>query len=276
MQEPLQKPGPGPDSGPFEQSPDYMQSLARGLEVLRSFDLEHPVMTLSQVAERVGLSRAVVRRCLLTLRHLGYLGSQGRQFTLRPRVLDLGFHYISSLSLPDRAWPFMEHLAQEVHESTSLSVLDDLEIVYVARVPARRIITLDLGVGARLPAFAASMGRVLLAGLPEPELDARLGRADLRPLTPHTLCSRAGLMDEIARVRRHGFSMVVDELEVGLCSVAVPIRDRSGRVAAALNLGLRSREGCREWATTVGLPALQAAQASIERTLALQPTHQVL
>lgn len=257
---------------PFETSPDYMQSLARGLEVLRAFDLEHPTMTLSQVAERVGLSRAVVRRCLLTLQHLGYLGSQGRQFTLRPKVLDLGFRYISSLSLPDRALPFMEQLAQKVHESTSLSVLDDLEIVYVARVPVLRIMTVNLGVGARLPAYAASMGRVLLAGLPEPELDARLGRAQLRPLTPYTLCSHDGLMAEIANVRRHGYCIVVDELEVGLCSIAVPVRDRSGRVAGALNLGVRSREGCREWAMTVGLPALRAAQDQIEHTLALQPT----
>lgn len=264
---------PDPAQPPFESSPDYMQSLARGLEVLRAFDLEHPAMTLSQVADRVGLSRAVVRRCLLTLQHLGYLGSQGRQFSLNPRVLDLGYHYLSSLSLPDRAMPFMEQLAQAVHESTSLSVLDDLEILYVARVPVQRIMTIALGVGARLPAFAASMGRVLLAGLPEGELDARLRRADLRPLTPYTLCSHEGLMAEIAKVRRQGHCLVVDELEVGLCSIAVPIHDRSGRVAGALNLGIRSREGCREWAMTVGLPALQTTQAQIERTLKFQPTH---
>ena len=270
MDQPVQ-----PEPASFEKSPNYMQSLARGLEVLRAFDLEHPTMTLSRVAERVGLSRAVVRRCLLTLQHLGYLGSQGRQFTLCPKVLDLGFRYLSSLSLPDRALPFMEQLAEEVKESTSLSVLDDLDIVYVARVPVRRIMTVALGVGARLPAFAASMGRVLLASLAEPELAERMRRADLRPLTPSTLCQIGPLTAEIRKVGRQGYALVVDELEVGLCSIAVPIHNHAGQVAGALNIGSRTRAGCREWALQSALPALRATQARIERTLADHPTPMV-
>ena len=260
-----------PAATPFEESPNYMQSLDRGLRVLRSFDLEHPSMTLSEVAERVHLSRAVVRRCLLTLQHLGYVASQGRQFHLLPRTLDLGFHYLSSLSLPDRALPFMEQLAQEVHESTSLSVLDDLDIVYVARVPVLRIMAVALGVGARLPAFAASMGRVLLASLPGDDLEERLDRAELRPLTPATIWQRDPLKAELRKVRRQGYAMVVDELEVGLCSIAVPIHDHAGQVAGALNIGSRTREGCREWALSVALPALRETQDRIEQNLAAHP-----
>jgi len=264
-----------PDTPPFEKSPDYMQSLARGIKVLSAFDLDHPTMTLSEAAERVGLSRAVVRRCLLTLQHLGYLDSRGRRFHLLPKALDLGFRYISSLSFPARAMPFMEEVAEQVKESCSLSVLDDLDLVYVARVPVRRIMTIALGVGARLPAYAASMGRVLLSGLSEADLDERLGRADLKPITALCICRLEPLKAEIDRVRRQGYALVVDELEVGLCSIAVPIHDHLGRVAAALNIGFRSREDCREWAVAVGLPALRSAQTRIEHTLSLHPAPMV-
>jgi IclR family pca regulon transcriptional regulator len=166
----------------------------------------------------------------------------------------------------------MEQLAQEVKESTSLSVLDDLDIVYVARVPVRRIMTVALGVGARLPAYAASMGRVLLASLPGAELEERLLRADLRPLTPATIWQREPLKEELRKVRRQGYAIVMDELEVGLCSIAVPIHDRSGQVAGALNIGSRTREGIQDWALSVALPALRETQEKIELTLANQHT----
>ena len=256
---------------PFENSTNYMQSLVRGLEVLRAFDLEHPAMTLSEVAERVGLARAVVRRCLLTLQHLGYIGSRGRQFHLLPKTLDLGFRYISSLSLPDRALPFMEQLAKEVDESSSLAVLDGLEIVYVARVPVRRVMTIALAVGARLPAFATSMGRVLLAGLPDPVLADRLRKADLKAITARTVWKMGPLKAEITKVRKQGYALVYEELELGLCSIAVPIYNHARQVAGALNIGFRAREGCREWALATALPALREAQAQIAAALAHYP-----
>ena len=154
----------------FEDGPDYVQSLARGLEVIRSFDAEHTAMSLSDISEITGLSRAVVRRVLLTLAHLGFVGQRGRHFSLKPKILELGFKYLSSLDFTELALPYMEDLAHKVNESCSLSVLDGHDIVYVARVPVRKVMTVSLGVGARLPAFCASMGRVLLSGLTEIEL----------------------------------------------------------------------------------------------------------
>ncbi len=252
----------------FEQSPDFVQSLARGLEVIRSFDEDHPSPTLSDLAERTGLSRATVRRSLLTLARLGYVGQKGRQFFLTPRILELGFGYLSSLGLPELALPFMETLAQQVGESCSLTVLDDTDIVYVARVPVRRVMAISLGVGARLPAFAASMGRVLLAGLPDDALDQWLARTPTRPLTPHTVHDRRALRAEVLRVRAQGYSLVLQELELGLCSIAVPVRDRQGRALAALNVGMPFGRGVRERALKEILPALRDAGRSIEEAAA--------
>jgi IclR family pca regulon transcriptional regulator len=171
----------------FEDSPDFVQSLARGLSVVRAFDRDHPRLTLSQVAVRSGLTRAVARRNLLTLRHLGYVGADGRDFYLRPRVLELGYSYLSSLGLGEIALQAMEELSHRVGESCSMAVLDDADIVYVARVPVRRVMSIALGVGARLPAFATSMGRVMLAGLGDAELDAWIAANRMRAITPHTL-----------------------------------------------------------------------------------------
>ena len=162
---------------PFEHSRDYVQSLARGLAVLRAFDREHPTLTLPGIAARTGLSRAAVRRLVLTLQHLGYVRPLGREYSLTPRVLELGFGYLGSLKLTELAQPLVEQLARRVNHSCSMAVLDGQSIVYVLRVPVRRVMTVALGVGARLPAFAASMGRVLLAGLSEADLDAWLRSA---------------------------------------------------------------------------------------------------
>lgn len=262
-----------PTAGPlFEESADYMQSLARGMGVLRAFDGRHPSMTLSETAERAGLSRAVARRCLLTLQHLGYVEALGRQFHLTPRVLELGFGYLNSLTFPELALPWMEGLSRRLDESCSLSVLDGHELVYVARVPVKRIMTIALGLGARLPAFAASMGRVLLAGLPDAVLEERLRQADPRPLTPFTIWEPGPLRAELRRVRAQGYALVVEELELGLCSIAVPIHNQSRQVVGALNIGLQAREGCREWALETALPALREAQGEIERSLLHHPT----
>ncbi len=245
-----------------------MQSLARGLDVIRAFDADHPDLSQAQIADRTGLARAVVRRSLITLQHLGYVGANGRQFHLMPRILELGFGYLSASRLPELALPTMEQLVRTVKESVSMSVLDGEQIVYVARVPVSRIMTIALGVGARLPAFAASMGRVLLAGLPDEQLDAWLGRAHLYAITPHTLCTAKALKAEILKVRRQGFALVARELEIGLFSAAVPIRSRRGDVLAGLNVSMQFHADSKSAAMRVMLPALRKAQAEIERILA--------
>ena len=176
----------------FTNSPDYLQSLDRGLQVLRAFNRERPRCTLSEIAAQIGLSRAVARRSLLTLQHLGYVAAQGRQFFLTPRVLELGYSYLSSLDLTELAHEAMEQLSQRVGESCSMAVLDGSDIVYVARVAVRRLMSVALGVGARLPAFAASMGRVLLADKSDDELTAWLRENTFRPITLHTIYKTAG------------------------------------------------------------------------------------
>jgi IclR family pca regulon transcriptional regulator len=252
----------------IEDSPDFVQSLARGLDVIRAFDADHPDLSQAQIADRTGLARAVVRRSLITLQHLGYVGANGRQFHLMPRILELGFGYLSASRLPELALPTMEQLVRTVKESVSMSVLDGEQIVYVARVPVSRIMTIALGVGARLPAFAASMGRVLLAGLPDEQLDEWLNRAHLYSITPHTLCTPKALKAEILKVRRQGFALVARELEIGLFSAAVPIRSRRGEVLAGLNVSMQFHADSKSVAMRVMLPALRKAQAEIERIIA--------
>jgi IclR family pca regulon transcriptional regulator len=232
-----------------ERPAHFVQSLQRGLEVIRAFDAEHPELTLSDVARSTGLTRAAARRFLLTLEALGYVRAHERWFSLTPRVLELGYAYLSSLTLPEVAEPHLERLVAEVRESSSVSVLDGTDIVYVARVPVSRIMTVAINVGTRFPAHATSMGRVLLAGLEDAELDAYLDGARLDRLSPRTITDPGELRAELERVRRQGWALVDQELEAGLRSVAAPVRDRSGRVIAAVNLsthaGRTSVEGAR-------------------------------
>ncbi|MDP5184667.1 IclR family transcriptional regulator C-terminal domain-containing protein [Blastococcus sp. BMG 814] len=216
----------------------FVQSLDRGLAVIRAFDAEHPRLQLSEVARATGLTRAAARRFLLTLVQLGYVRAEGREFSLRPRVLELGYSYLSGLTLPEVAQPHLEALVQRVEESSSLSVLDGDDVVYVARVHTKRIMTVMITVGTRFPAYATSMGRVLLAGLPDDELDAYLDRARLEPLTGHTVTDPGVLRKVLDEVRERGFAMVDQELEEGLRSAAAPVRDRSGAVVAAVNLSV--------------------------------------
>jgi IclR family pca regulon transcriptional regulator len=244
-----------------------VRSLERGLAVIRAFDAEHRDLTLSEVARATGLTRAAARRFLLTLVELGYVHVDGGRFSLRPRVLELGFAYLSSLSLPEVAQPHMEELVAQINESSSISVLDDTDIVYVARVPTRRIMSITLAVGTRLPAYATSMGRVLLAALPDAELDERLARIDVRPLTKRTVKGRDALRRELEAVRGQGYAVVDQELEEGLRSGAVPIRDASGAVVAALNVSVHaSRTSMQALRTELLRPALRAA-AAIEAEL---------
>jgi IclR family pca regulon transcriptional regulator len=241
----------------------FVQSLERGLAVIRALGGREP-QTLTEVAKATGLTRAAARRFLLTLVDLGYVRARNGRFALAPPVLDLGYAYLSSLSLPELSEPHLERLAEEVHESSSVSILDGDDIVYLARVPTRRIMTVAISVGTRFPAYATSMGRVLLAGLPDDELTARLERTELLALTPSTITSLRALRRELDRVRRQGFAIVDQELELGLRSVAVAIHDPAGAVAAAVNVSAHSSRTPLADMRRVLLPPLTATARAIE------------
>jgi IclR family pca regulon transcriptional regulator len=248
-------------------SSDFVQSLERGLAVIRAFDAENRELALSDVARSTGLTRAAARRFLLTLVKLGYVNfSQGR-FSLRPRVLELGYAYLSSLSLPEVAMPHMEKLVAKVNESCSISVLDETDIVYVARVPTRRIMSITLAVGTRLPAFVTSMGRVLLAGLSEDELEERLARIEIVPLTARTVKDMDALRATLATVRKQGYAATDQELEEGLRSLAVPLRNGSGTVTAALNVSVHASRASMAVLRRDFLPVALEAARSIEEDL---------
>lgn len=250
------------------RSRQFVQSLERGLEVIRALSLPGAGRTLSEVAHDTGLTRASARRFLLTLEQLDYVRSTDRRFALTPRVLELGYAFLSSLTLPQIAQPHLRELVERVHESSSISVLDGADIVYVAREPTQRIMTVLISVGTRFPAFATSMGRVLLAGLRDDELDAFLQDAQLTALTAATITDPERLRDELLRVRRRGWALVDQELEDGLRSIAVPVRDSTGAVVAAMNISTHaSRRTARQIRSDL-LPALSEAAARIERDLA--------
>jgi IclR family pca regulon transcriptional regulator len=215
---------------------DYVLSLERGLAVIQSFGHDAERMTLSEVACRTGLSRAAARRFLLTLADLGYVAFDGKRFRLTPRVLGLGYAYLASFTLVDVAELVLERVSTRTHESCSLSVLDGGDIVYVARVPTRRIMSVSISIGTRLPAHATSMGQVLLATLSPERLDGYFKTARLTSFTPRTLTSEANLRAQLARIASQGYALVDQEFEVGLRSIAVPVRDRGGRVIAAMNV----------------------------------------
>jgi IclR family pca regulon transcriptional regulator len=198
---------------------------------------------------------------------LGYVHFDGGRFSLRPRVLELGFAYLSSLTLPEVAQPHLEKLVAQVNESSSISVLDDTEVVYVVRVPTRRIMSITLAVGTRLPAFATSMGRVLLANLPDEELEERLARVNFESLTKRTVKDAAELRKVLAGVRRQGYALTDQELEEGLRSVAVAIRDSSGDAVAALNVSVHASRASVQALRSEFLPHAQEAAAAIEAEL---------
>jgi IclR family pca regulon transcriptional regulator len=259
---------------PAEAVPDppvrdrqFVQSLERGLSVIRALSAPEP-QTLSEVARVTGLTRAASRRFLLTLQQLGYVHLSGTRFALTPQVLELGYAYLSSLTLPEVAQPHLERLAEEIHESSSVSVLDGTDVVYVARVPTRRIMRVAISVGTRFPAYATSMGRVLLAGLDEADLVDVLAVSTLEPLTPETLHDERSLRTELDKVRAQGWALVDQELEAGLRSVAAPIHDRDGRVVAAVNVSAQAARTGVSDVHDVLLPPLLATARAIERDLA--------
>ena len=240
-----------------DADPDFMTSLARGLSVIRAFTGANPQLTIAEVAKISGLPRAAARRCLHTLERLGYVGSDGRRFSLRPRILALGYSFLSSTPLAETLQPVLERVSERVHESCSAAVLDEDEIVYVARAATRRIMSVTLNVGSRLPAYCTSMGRVLLSQLPRAEIDAFLAKARLKPFTDRTITSRDALRRVLEQVRERGYALVDQELELGLRSIAVPVRGANGSVAAAMNVSTQAaRVGRREMEGRF-LPALQ-------------------
>lgn len=245
----------------------FVQSLARGLAVIRAFDSDRPEMRLSDVARHTGLSRATARRFLLTLVDLGYVRTNGREFALTARVLELGYSYLSSLSLPEIVQPYLEELMAEVHESTSASVLEGYEIAYVARVPTKRIMSVRISMGTRFPAYATSMGRVMLAALSDDVLALHVRQADLKPLTSNTITTVDELLAELEVVRTQGWCMVDQELEMGLRSIAVPLMDSNRRVIAAINVSAQASEATLEEFRARLLGPLQAVADRINSEL---------
>ncbi|MCG5074280.1 IclR family transcriptional regulator [Paraburkholderia tagetis] len=256
-------PAPSDEQPEIPEKPgdSYVQSFARGLSVIRAFNAEHPEQTLTDVAAATGLTRAGARRILLTLQTLGYVEAEGRLFRLTPRILDLGFAYLTSMPFWNLAEPVMEELSGQVHESCSAAVLDRTEIVYVLRVPTHKIMTINLSIGSRLPAYCTSMGRVLLAALDEPALDATLGATPLYAHTPRTVTDKDEIKKIVAQVRQQGWAIVDQELEGGLISISAPIRNRQGRVIAAMNIsGNAQRTSAKQMVKTFLEPLQQAAQ----------------
>lgn len=248
---------------------DFVQSLARGLAVIKAFDAAHPELTLSDVARRAGVSRAAARRFLRTLESLGYIRSDGRVFALTPRVLELGFSYLSALSLPEIVQPHLEALSRDVGESVSAAVLDGDDIVYVARVPTRRIMSVRITIGTRFSAYATSMGRVLLAGLPETARDAAIEASVLEPYTARTITDAQALRAELDRVREQGWALIDGELEPGLRSVAAPVHGRDGAVVAAINVSSSATRDSVEHLLAEYLPRLLATASAIDDELRL-------
>ena len=248
------------DSDAFTGDPNFMTSLARGLAVIQAFSQRRHHLTISQVSTTTGLSRAAVRRCLYTLAKLGFAGSDdNRHFFLRPRILALGHSYISSMPLATAAQPVLEHISHLLHESCSIATLDGVEIVYIARANVTRIMSIDLGVGSRLPAFCTSMGRAILANLPPEELESVLARVEFKRYTERTITNPAKLTQALRQIRRDGYSIIDQELEHGLRSMAVPIQNPSGKVVAALNIGAHAQRVSIQEMQTKFLPHLRAA-----------------
>jgi IclR family pca regulon transcriptional regulator len=256
---------------PRKPGDTYVQSFARGLAIIRSFSSACPTQTLTEAAHRTGLTRAGARRILLTLEGLGYVECQGRQFRLTPKILDLGFAYLSSLPLWHLAEPVMQSLVEEVKESCSAAVLEGNDVVYVLRVPTHKIMSINLGIGSRLPAYCTSMGRTLLSGLSEGELDRRLRSVVLVRHTDRTETDIDRLKAVIAQVRQQGWCLVNQELEEGLVSLSAPLADRSGQMVAAMNISGQYNRTPPPHMLEVFLPKLLKAAQTISKLLSMKP-----
>jgi IclR family pca regulon transcriptional regulator len=249
------------------ENPDFVEAIERGLEVIRAFGGNGAGLSLTEVAEATGLPRPTARRVLVTLESLGYVRMENRVFRLTTRVLDLGTAYVASLDVWDVVRPHLHELVGRTHESSSMAQLDGGEIVYVGRVAVPKIITIAVNVGSRMPAVATSMGRVLLAGLPPPELAEALS-ADLRgDVIPRAVPDRKRLDEILAEVRERGWAIADQELAVGIRSIAAPIRDQEGRTLAAVNVCVQAAEHSIEELTGVFLPQLLETAGAISEEL---------
>nr|WP_067297473.1 IclR family transcriptional regulator C-terminal domain-containing protein [Marinobacterium profundum] len=255
------------NSQPGAVDKDFLATFARGLEVIKSFDTQTPSMSLTDVAKKNNLSRASARRFLLTLQKLGYVKSDDKRFKLTARVLELGYSYLATLNFSETITPFMEKITHKLGESCSATVLDGQDVVYIARIPVRGLIPVNLQIGARLPAYATSMGRVLLAALPEDQLEAFLSSATLEPLTPYTVTAAEQLRSEIERVRRQAYCIIDQELELGLRTVAVPVYDRNQHVCFALNVSSHVSKVSLERAEREFVPLMQQVSQQITAAL---------
>lgn len=216
---------------------DFLGSFAKGLKVIECFDQNSPRLSIADVASNTGLDRATARRCLLTLAQLGYAHYDGKYFELTSRILRLGHAYLSSTPLPRLLQPFLDELSEQVGQSASASVLEGSEIVYIARASQKRVMSINLMAGSRLPAYCSSMGRVLLSALPDSDVIERLEQMERRKLTEHTITEVDALLGELQKIRNIGYAVNNQELEMGLCSIAVPLIGRGGKAVAAINIG---------------------------------------
>ena len=246
---------------------DFLTSFAKGLRVIEAFDAETARMNITEVARKSGLDRATARRCLLTLSELGYATYDGKYFSLAPRALRLGLSALASMPLSQIVQPWLDQLSENIEQSCSVAILDETEIVYVARASQRRVMSIGLMPGSRLPAHCTSMGRVLLAALPDAKLQKVLERVDLTPRTPNSIADVGGLLEEISKVREQGYSLVDQEVEIGLRSIAVPVLSQRGNTIAALNTGFASVAKEVPMAVTDFLPKLIQAQEGLKRVI---------
>jgi IclR family pca regulon transcriptional regulator len=253
--------------GETPPSKEFVRSVERAFSIVRAFGRESPSLTLSQVAQRTGLTRASARRFLMTLESLGYIGSEDRQFFLRPRILDLGFAYLSSVPVFDIVETHMEAVVQQVQESSSASVLDGTDVIYILRVPTKRIMSVQIEVGTRLPAYATSMGRVLLSALAPERLENYLREVKMEQLTPTTVTDHRGLRLALALVLEQGWCLLDQELEVGVRSVAVPLHDPAGQVFAAMNISTNATRVPAERLLGEYLPLLRKAAEAIDEEI---------
>jgi IclR family pca regulon transcriptional regulator len=220
--------------------PSFMTSFARGLAVVRAFSDQRRSLTIAQISHKTGIPRAAVRRCLHTLRQLGYADSESNNFSLKPKILTLGYSYLSSTPLTVSAQPYLDHISRTLNESCSMAVLDGKDVLYISRSSTSRIMSVALNVGSRLPAYCTSLGRVILASMPEDALKAYFDTVKLRAYTERTVVSVKRLKEILSDIRQAGYAIVEEELEIGLRSIAVPVRGASGSVVAALNIGAQA------------------------------------
>ncbi|MGK5113709.1 MULTISPECIES: IclR family transcriptional regulator domain-containing protein [unclassified Geodermatophilus] len=247
----------------------FVQSLERGLAVIKAFTADEPELTLSDIARRTGMTRAAARRFVLTLVDLDYVGTADRRFHLRPSVLELGYTYLSVMSVPQVMAPHLTALSDRLNETVSAAVLDGDDIVYVAWVGPRRVRVGGITIGTRLPAYLTSHGRVQLAALPDEELDAHLGRTRLEARTSKTITDPVRLREVLGEVRAHGYALVDQELEEGVTSIAVPVRDSQGTVVASVNVGTHSRRLSPTALRRAALQPLQETARLVERDIGL-------